>query len=102
MDEERQREFREGPFSHLPYVGGELVRTAVRIIKVGRLESLTRYHGTDASACSTACTTALNSQHGTKAASSSWATPRTPQAPYVSPSLPHPAKEMLTADWRTI
>ena len=35
MDEQRQKEFREGPFSQLPYVGGELVRTAVRIIKVG-------------------------------------------------------------------
>ena len=78
MDEERQREFQEGPFSHLPYVGGELVRTAVRIIKVGRLESLTRYHGTDASACSTAYTTAPSSQHGTMAVLSSSATPRTP------------------------
>ena len=34
MDEQRQKEFREVPFSNLPYVGGELVRTAVRIIKV--------------------------------------------------------------------
>ena len=34
MDEQRRKEFREGPFSNLPYVGGELVRTAVRIIKV--------------------------------------------------------------------
>ena len=34
MDDEGQKEFREGPFSHLPFGGGELVRTAARIIKV--------------------------------------------------------------------
>ena len=34
MDEERQKEFREGPCSNLPFGGGELVRTAGRIIKV--------------------------------------------------------------------
>ncbi len=45
MDEERQREFREGQWSHLPYVGGELVRTAVRLIKVciRRVASATTY-----------------------------------------------------------
>ncbi|PIL33910.1 hypothetical protein GSI_03616 [Ganoderma sinense ZZ0214-1] len=35
MDEERQKEFREGPYSRLPFWGGELVRTAARIIKYG-------------------------------------------------------------------
>ncbi|KAM5543302.1 hypothetical protein V8D89_003176 [Ganoderma adspersum] len=35
MDEERQKEFREGPFSRLPFGGGELVRTAARVIKYG-------------------------------------------------------------------
>ncbi|KAI1791333.1 FAD/NAD(P)-binding domain-containing protein [Ganoderma leucocontextum] len=35
MDEERQEEFREGPCSHLPFGGGELVRTAARILKYG-------------------------------------------------------------------
>ena len=34
MDEERQKEFREGPFSHLPFGGGELVQTAAHIVKV--------------------------------------------------------------------
>ncbi|KAM5543237.1 hypothetical protein V8D89_003111 [Ganoderma adspersum] len=33
MDEECRKEFREGPFSRLPFGGGELVRTAARIIK---------------------------------------------------------------------
>ncbi|KAM5543852.1 hypothetical protein V8D89_002469 [Ganoderma adspersum] len=35
MDEERQKEFREGLCSNLPFGGGELVRTAGRIIKFG-------------------------------------------------------------------
>ena len=34
MDEERQNEFKQGPPSSLPFSGGELVRTAGRIIKV--------------------------------------------------------------------
>ena len=38
MDEERQKEFREGPCSNLPFGGGELVRTAGRIIKVSELK----------------------------------------------------------------
>ncbi len=36
MDEARQKEFKEGPFSKLPFGGGELVRTADKIIKVCR------------------------------------------------------------------
>ncbi|KAI1792220.1 FAD/NAD(P)-binding domain-containing protein [Ganoderma leucocontextum] len=35
MDEEHQKEFKEGPCSDLPFGGGELVRTAGRIIKFG-------------------------------------------------------------------
>ncbi|TFK88619.1 FAD/NAD(P)-binding domain-containing protein [Polyporus arcularius HHB13444] len=35
MDEARQEEFKEGPFSKLPFGGGELIRTAERIIKYG-------------------------------------------------------------------
>ncbi|RDX45664.1 FAD/NAD(P)-binding domain-containing protein [Lentinus brumalis] len=35
MDEARQKEFKEGPFSKLPFGGGELVRTADKIIKYG-------------------------------------------------------------------
>ncbi|RDX45672.1 FAD/NAD(P)-binding domain-containing protein [Lentinus brumalis] len=35
MDEARQKEFKEGPFSKLPFGGGELIRTAERIIKYG-------------------------------------------------------------------
>ena len=34
MDEEKQKTFKEGPFSKLPFGGGELVRTADKIIKV--------------------------------------------------------------------
>lgn len=36
MDEIRQQAFREGPFSKLPFGGGDLVRTAERVIKVQR------------------------------------------------------------------
>ncbi|KAI0692348.1 FAD/NAD(P)-binding domain-containing protein [Cerioporus squamosus] len=35
MDEARQKAFKEGPFSKLPFGGGELVRTADKIIKYG-------------------------------------------------------------------
>ncbi|KAI0688726.1 FAD/NAD(P)-binding domain-containing protein [Cerioporus squamosus] len=35
MDEARQKEFKEGPFSKLPFGGGELVRTAESIVKYG-------------------------------------------------------------------
>ncbi|RPD54084.1 FAD/NAD(P)-binding domain-containing protein [Lentinus tigrinus ALCF2SS1-6] len=35
MDEAKEKEFKEGPFSKLPFGGGELVRTADRIIKYG-------------------------------------------------------------------
>ena len=37
MDEEKQKTFKEGPFSKLPFGGGELVRTADKIIKVYQL-----------------------------------------------------------------
>ena len=39
MDEERQNEFKQGPHSSLPFGGGELVRTAGRIIKVKSIAS---------------------------------------------------------------
>ncbi|TBU24974.1 FAD/NAD(P)-binding domain-containing protein [Dichomitus squalens] len=35
MDEEQQKEFKQGPHSSLPFGGGELVRTAGRIVKYG-------------------------------------------------------------------
>ena len=38
MDEERQKEFREGPCSNLPFGGGKLVRTPGRIIKVSYIK----------------------------------------------------------------
>ncbi len=34
MDDARQNEFKNGPFSRLPCGGGDLVRTADKIIKV--------------------------------------------------------------------
>ena len=90
MDEERQKEFREGPFSHLPFGGGEIVRTAARIIKVSSYGAVHIHHDrTDrARAHSTVCTTALSSRRGTRAAWCSSATPRTPPARYVS-AVPH-------------
>lgn len=39
MDEARQREFKNGPFSRLPCGGGDLVRTADKIIKVSLRQS---------------------------------------------------------------
>ncbi|KAI0768794.1 FAD/NAD-P-binding domain-containing protein [Trametes elegans] len=35
MDEDGQRTFKEGPFARLPFGGGELVRTADKIVKFG-------------------------------------------------------------------
>ena len=37
MDEAKQKTFKEGLFSKLPFGGGELVRTADKIIKVYQL-----------------------------------------------------------------
>ena len=39
MDDVHQREFRNGPFSQLPCGGGDLVRTADKIIKVSYRQS---------------------------------------------------------------
>ncbi|KAL1945670.1 hypothetical protein VTO73DRAFT_1672 [Trametes versicolor] len=46
MDEARQHEFKQGPFSRLPFGGGELVRTADKIIKFGLYDrpELTAWH----------------------------------------------------------
>ena len=42
MDEDWQRAFKEGPFARLPFGGGELVRTADKIVKVRTLALIRR------------------------------------------------------------
>ena len=83
MDEARQQELKDGPFSKLPFGGGDLVRNANKIIKVRQtiIErpfnalTLRGIHGTH----SLACMIALISSHGTREESSSSGTRRTPR-----------------------
>lgn len=84
MDADAVAEFKKSPISQWGFDAGELLKNGEKVTKVLFSTYL------PCSAClyspaarSTACTTAPSSRPGTRAASSSSATPRTPQAPYV-------------------
>ena len=65
MDEDRQNEFKAGPYSKLPFGVGELVRTADKIIKVSKCPSSIRTH-LNPTMCSTDSTTVLPFRSGTR------------------------------------